>query len=261
MKTDFFKNRKLWLTGASSGIGQACAIEFARRGAQLAISGRDVTALSLVKSSILQENPQATVIIVPFDVTDKKAYPAVIDAINTQLGGVDTAFFNAGISQLVDVKQFTSAPFEQIMAVNYFGMVYGIEAVLPLLRASKTAQLVGMASIAAYGGLPMGQAYSASKAAVRNLLQGLAIDLRKQHIAVSIVCPGFIDTRLIRKNNFYMPLLMTPTQAAVIIADGIANKRYEIHFPKSLSVLFKVVTSLPGWLYVRLMAHTRHRAR
>src|SRR5208283_1068544 len=119
------------------------------------------------------------------------------------------------------------------------GIANGIEAVLPVLRNSPHAQLVGMSSTLAYGPLPRAEAYGASKAAIRYLLEGLRIDLAAEHIPVSVVCPGFVKTPLTDRNDFPMPCLIGVEEAARRIVDGVAAQTAEIHFPKRFSLTYK----------------------
>ena len=245
-----FAGRRIWITGASTGIGRAVAIELAARGAVVVASARNRDALEeLVKAS-----PSGRVTALALDVTDRQATLDAVKTIRQRLGGLDIAFFNAGTCEYVDVRRFDSALFERAMQTNFLSMVYGIEAVLPLLRQSARPQLVGMSSSVAYRGLPRAEAYGASKAAIRHMLEALRIDLARENIAVSIVCPGFVRTPLTEQNDFPMPFAIEADEAARRIADGIAAQRHEIHFPKRFTVAFKLFTLLPSRLYTRLCA-------
>ncbi len=165
------------------------------------------------------------------------------------MGGLDIAFLNAGICEYVDVATFDSAVFERTMKTNFLSMVYGIEAMLPLLREGRQPQLIGMSSTVAYRGLPRAEAYGASKAAIKHLFESLQIDLQRDGIAVSVVCPGFVRTPLTDRNDFPMPFLVEVDEAARRIVDGIEARRPEIHFPKRFSIPFKLLALLPHRLY------------
>ena len=169
-------------------------------------------------------------------------------------------FFNAGTAEYVDIQRFDSALFERVLQANFMSMVYGIEAVLPLLRESPRPLLVGMSSTVAYAGLARGEAYGASKAAVRNMLQGLRIHLLPERIPVCVVCPGFVRTPLTDKNDFPMPLRIEPQEAARHIVAGMAREREEIHFPKVFSLTYKLLSSLPSALYTRIMSATARQS-
>lgn len=244
------KGRRVWVTGASAGIGRAVTLELVRRGATVVASARNEQALT----ELARECGNDRVVVLPFDVTDRSANQRAADEIRRCLGGLDMAFFNAGTCEYVDVTKFDSALFERTMQTNFLSMVYGLEAILPLLRQSPAPQLVGMSSTMAYGGLPRSEAYGASKAAIKNLFESLQIDLLHEGISVSVVCPGFVRTPLTDRNDFPMPFRIEADEAARRIVDGIEAKKPEIHFPKRFSLLFKFLTLLPSRLYIRLCA-------
>jgi len=249
MKRISVEDRRVWVTGASSGIGRAVTIELARRGARVVASARNAAALE-----VLAEACGDRVVALPLDVTDREANHRAVEEISRRLGGLDIAFFNAGTCEYVDMTKFDSAIFERTIRTNFLSIVYGIEAALPLLRHSPAAQLVGMSSTVAYRGLPRAEAYGASKAAIRNLFQSLQIDLSREAIRVSVVCPGFVRTPLTDRNDFPMPFRLDAGEAARRLVDGIEAGRPEIHFPRRFSVLFKAMALLPDRLYLRLCA-------
>ena len=241
-------DRRVWVTGASAGIGRAVVLELARRGARVVASARNEQALD----ELARDGGGDRVITLPLDVTDREANQRAAETIRQRLGGLDIAFFNAGTCEYVDVAKFDSAIFERTMQTNLLSMVYGIEAVLPLLRGGRMPQLVGMSSTVAYRGLPRTEAYGASKAAIKHLFESLQIDLLRDGIAVSVVCPGFVRTPLTDRNDFPMPFLVEAEEAARRIVDGIEARRPEIHFPKRFSIPYKLLALLPNRLYVAL---------
>lgn len=245
----YFQDKRIWLTGASSGIGRACAAHFVSLGAKVALSARNAQALESLVAELGQDNTLS----VPLDVTDARANQHAVETLTAHWGGLDMVFLNAGNARYVDVQNFSSEIFVDMMQINYLSLVYGIEAALPALRQSTQPHLVGMSSVAAYAGLPRGEAYGASKAATRNMLQGLGIHLRHENIPVSIVCPGFVRTPLTDKNDFPMPMRIEAEDAAKIIAKELAQGREEIHFPKRFSYLMKCLASLPSPWYRRLL--------
>ena len=247
-----FKDKRVWITGASSGIGEAVALEMAKLGAKVAISARNEAALNKVAARIGKHNA----LVIPIDVTDKTQNQQAVKRIEQQWGGLDIALFNAGTAEYIDIKNFDSAIFERTITTNFLSMVYGIEAVLPSLRNSTTAQLGGMSSTVSFAGVPRAEAYGASKAAIRNMLQALRIHLVQENIDVFTVCPGFVRTPLTDKNDFPMPMRVEVDDAAKIIVNGIAKKKAEIHFPKVFSWTYKLLSYLPSGLYTRLMLNT-----
>lgn len=249
---NYFDNKKVWITGASSGIGREMVLELARRGAQLAISGRNSETLMELKKTIGRDDT----LCLAFDVTDKLANLEAAKVIREHWHGLDIAFFNAGTAEYIDIDRFDSDIFERTIKTNFLSMVYGIEAALPLLQGRTDAQLGGMSSAVSFGGIPRAEAYGASKAAVRNMLQALRVHLVHKNIHVFTVCPGFVRTPLTDKNDFPMPLCIEAEEAAKIIVDGIAKRKSEIHFPKAFSIPYKIIASLPSVLYTKLMLNT-----
>lgn len=241
------QGRRVWLTGASYGIGRALALELARRGCRLGLSARSRDALEELARECGNES-----FALPLDATDREANARAADEILRRFGGLDIALFNAGSCEYVDVKRFDSSLFERMMRINFLGVIYGIEAALPMLRHSPEPQIVGMSSAAAYRGLPRAEAYGASKAAVRHMLQALRLDLAPMNIPVTIVCPGFVRTPLTDKNDFEMPMIVEANWAARKIADGVARYEHEIHFPKLFTGFLKCLGMLPSPLYSRL---------
>ncbi|MBV6469041.1 MAG: 3-phenylpropionate-dihydrodiol/cinnamic acid-dihydrodiol dehydrogenase [Nitrospirae bacterium] len=242
--------RRVWVTGASSGIGRAVAVELVRRGATVIASARNESPLH----HLVEQCGGDRLAAVPCDVSDPVANRRAASEIVGQFGGLDVAVLNAGTCEYVEVDRFDSAVFERTMRSNFLSMVYGIEAVLPLLRQSPAPHLVGMSSTVAYAGLPRAEAYGASKAAIRYLLESLRIDLYRLGITVSVVCPGFVRTPLTDRNDFPMPFRIEAEDAARRIVDGIEAGKAEIHFPKRFSLAFKLLTLLPTRLYLRLCA-------
>ena len=140
-----------------------------------------------------------------------------------------------------------------MIQTNFMSMVYGVEAVLPLLKCSKTPHLVGMSSAVAYLGLPRSEAYGASKAAIRNFLESLRVSLAKDNICVSIVFPGFVKTPLTDRNDFPMPGLITATKAAQQIVKGIQNRTLDIKVPLWFVWTIQFISILPSQLRLWLL--------
>lgn len=242
--------RRAWVTGASSGIGREVALELGRRGCRVALSARRAEALDALAGEIGPDRA----LVLPFDVADRAANREAAARIREHWGGLDIAMLNAGLCEYMDPPSFDSALFARTMQVNFLGICYGIEAVLPLLRESGCGQLIGMGSTAGYRGLPRAEAYGASKAAINYLFESIRLDLLEEGIAVSLICPGFVRTPLTAQNEFAMPFLVESDRAGKIIVDGIARKTEEIHFPRRLSYLLKFLRALPSPMYTWIMA-------
>jgi NAD(P)-dependent dehydrogenase (short-subunit alcohol dehydrogenase family) len=196
------------------------------------------------------------------DVTDRDAVTKTVAAIEADLGGIDLAILNAGGHVPAGPVRFDGQQAVDTMTVNYFGVVYGIEAVVPGMLARKRGYIAGMASVSGYRALPAAGAYGASKAALIHLLNSIRFDLEPHGIRVTVINPGFVRTPLTDRNRFAMPLLMPVDEAAARIVEGLERERKEIHFPKPLSWTLKALRVLPYPLYERIIWHaTRGRRR
>ena len=241
-----FENKVVWITGASSGLGLALA--------ELLVANCEHVFVTARSKDKLERSfgDYSNVTIVDGDITKIEVNRSIAAEIDSQFGRLDCVILNAGNAEYIDIKNFGYEPFERMMNINFVSMVKGIEVALPLLRKSSSPYLVGMSSSVAWQGLPQGEAYSASKAAIRNLFQGLRIELAQENIDVSWICPGFVKTPLTDKNTFDMPLIIEPEQAALEIIKGLEKQTPEIHFPKLFTRMLKLISMLPtrlsSWL-------------
>ena len=253
---DHFKNKVIWITGASSGIGRALVIALSEIDCQLFITSRSKEKLKETVEQCAHKN----IVVLEGDLTSKQVNQELVASIQESCGRLDIAIFNAGTCEYVDIENFDSELFIRQMDTNFTSMVYGIEAALPLLKKSNQAQLIGMSSTSAYLGLPRAEAYGATKAAIRNLFSALRISLQPYHISASVICPGFVETELTAQNDFEMPALISAQQASTHILKGIAAHTQEIHFPKRFSVTLKFIASLPNplvsWLVKKFVVRT-----
>jgi len=241
--------RRIWLTGATAGIGLACAREFVRRGARVAASARTVSALE----ALVAELGADAVLSVPLDAGDRDANHRAVAAIERAWGGLDTAVWNAGTCEFVEEDRFDAALIERIHRTNFLSVVYGMEAALPLLARGTKPHLVGVSSSAAWLPLPRSEAYGSSKAAMRFLLDSFRLRSEARGIWVTGVYPGFVRTPLTAHNDFPMPFMVEPEEAARRIADGLEARRREIHFPRRLTWFMKAMTFMPLWMYQALV--------
>lgn len=240
MKDPGLMNARVWLTGASSGIGAALVPQLVAAGARVAISARRKDLLDALAAA--QAGP---VLVVPCDVTDRAAVLEAAGTIVAAFGGLDLAILNAGGSASVSVDRFSTEPFVQTFALNYFGVLHAIEAVLPTMQAQRAGHLAVVSSASAYNPMASLSAYGASKAAISYTMDALRDELAPWHIDVSLVCPGFIRTPLTAKNA-RMPFLMEVDEAARRILEGLQARRPEVHFPRRLTWPLKLVRRLPG---------------
>ncbi|CCH85562.1 Short-chain dehydrogenase/reductase [Modestobacter italicus] len=242
---------RIWVTGASSGIGAALARELADRGAHLAVSARSVDALTEVAGGRM--------VVVPLDVTDRAATVAAGGAVREALGGLDVAVLNAGTWSRFHVEPWDSSLFAEHLQVNVMGAVHTLEAVLPQMLAAGRGRVVGTASVAGYRGLPGSEAYGAGKAALLNLLEALRGSVGPRGVVVQTVSPGFVRTPMTDRNRFPMPFLIEPEAAARTIADGIARDKAEIVFPLPMAVSMKLARLVPVRAWTALTAAMARR--
>lgn len=234
MSNSDFSDRVVWITGASAGIGRAMAFEMADRGARLALSARREDKLNEIADDC---NTDET-LVVPLDVTDREGNKKVVEEIVDEYGRLDVAFFNAGVFGTLGDKAFDADVFEWNMDVNYFGIVYGIEAALPHLKESDEGYVVGMSSGAAYTPLARGSSYGSSKVAVKYMLDSLnhEWDVKEYDLDVSVICPGVVKTPMTEDEEFpYEPppsfFEVSPEWSANYIADKMERRVHEIRFP------------------------------
>lgn len=249
MATYDFAGRRVWITGASSGIGLAVAQALAAKGARVALSARRAEPLQRA-AALCGERALA----LPADVSGRDGNRTAISGLDREWGGVDAVILNAGTCEYVDVSDFDAALFERQMQANFLSVVHGVEAALPLLRSSAAPLLVGVSSLSVYAPLTRAQAYGASKSALRYLMRGLRVDLLREGIPVAVVYPGFVRTPLTDRNDFSMPFIMEPQAAAGHIVRALERGRGEIRFPSRLSLLVRALGALPAGLGARVAA-------
>lgn len=228
----------IWIIGASDGIGAALAREWAARGARLILSARSEDKLRELAASLGPEH-----IVVPLDVADRISVNEAAKEIAayTPLDRVIhlAALYDPGLMSDLSPKRAA-----QIVTVNLMGSFHIAQIAPTLLRAG--GQLAFCGSVAGYIGLPQGQIYSATKAGVINLAESLRAELSGR-FDVRLLCPGFVDTRLTRRNDFTMPAIVTPEIAACAIIDGLNSRRFEVHFPRRFTYVLKLLSALPYW--------------
>lgn len=244
MSDTFYQDRHYWIIGASDGIGAALAEELSMRGARLTISARREAALETVAARCF-----GSVTPRPMDLADPEDLRQTLNAA-TAHGPLDGVICAAALYDPATVTDMDLEAAERLMRVNLLGPLALGKYVPEKLRPG--GQLVFVGSVAGYVGLPGGQPYSASKAAVANLAESLALELADR-VDVRLVSPGFVRTRLTDKNDFDMPELMEPEAAASAIADGLARPGFEIHFPKRFTRKLKVLRTLPYGMRLRLL--------
>lgn len=235
-----------WIIGASSGIGEALAIELAKKGHAVAVSARRKERLHEVLSHCPQTQQH---LAIPLDVTDANTLQAAYDTILSRWTQIDSVIYMAGDYTPMTLEEMTANAYESIYQINVLGAFRMVELILPYyLKQSFKGQIAICASVAGYRGLPQSQPYGSTKAALINLTESLAVDLGDK-IDIKLICPGFVKTRLTDKNTFSMPMRITPDQAAKKIAQGLHKKRFEITTPWLFTRLMKLLKVMPFSLY------------
>ncbi|HLO63467.1 MAG TPA: SDR family NAD(P)-dependent oxidoreductase [Azonexus sp.] len=242
-KISAWTGRRVWLVGASSGIGAAVAKELDRRGARLALSARSADKLQALGIE------QA--LLLPCDATDAAALACARQSLLAAWGGVDLVVYLAGDYVPMTADAFDLARAEQVIAVNFNGALRLAASVLPDLQPGGGIAFV--ASVAGYRGLPKALCYGPGKAALIHFAECLHLDLEARGIGVWVINPGFVQTRLTAQNDFAMPALLTPEQAASATLDGFATGDFEIHFPKRFTRVLKLLSLLPYRWYFPLI--------
>ncbi len=236
-----------FITGASTGIGAALAVEFGCRGHKVGIIARRPELLAEVAKQVEAAGGKAA--YAAADVTRRSDLAEAIASLEAQLGPCDLLVANAGIGEPTPAQKAPIEAIERILDLNVRGVLYAIGAVLPGMVARKSGHIAAVSSVAGFRGLPGTGGYSASKAYVTTLLESFRVDLKRKGVAVTSINPGFIETPLTSVNKFPMPFLMKTDRAARIIADGLERRRAEITFPLPMKLLMNFARLLPNWLY------------
>jgi short-subunit dehydrogenase len=241
-----WRNRSVWLIGASSGIGQATAHALHAKGARVVVSARKADLLQ----SFVDSHPDSQAVVL--DVCDNAAIAQAAKYVQAQQG-LDVVIYCAGYYKPVRATHYSLDEMLQHQEVNYLGALRVLDAVLPILTAQGHGHISLVSSVAGYRGLPMSLGYGPTKAALIHLAEALYLDLSPFGIGVSLVNPGFVATPLTAQNSFHMPALIQPSDAAQAMLRGWAKGKFEIHFPKRFTLWLKFMRLLPYSIYFRLV--------
>ena len=232
--------KRVLITGATSGIGQALALDYAEKGWQVFACGRNQQVLGNLRE-------KSNISTLTFDISDKQQ----IAEATASLEDLDLLILNAGNCEYIDdARHFDSDLFERVITTNLLAVGYCLAILLGKIKSG--GQLALMGSSASYLPFPRAEAYGSSKAAVAYLAKTLAIDLLPEKISVSLICPGFVKTPLSDKNDFVMPMLISAEQAAEYIVKGLDKRKKEIHFPLKFTLLLKLFAYLPGFIWRKI---------
>lgn len=243
----FENQKKIWVTGASSGIGKAVAEKFANEGWRVAVSARRKDILEKMSEKLNISSYQ-------LDVTDAKKCKEVFEKIIEDFNSIDLCFFCSGTYDPKKEKDINIEQNKFVMETNYFGTVNCVKAVEDYFKKNKKGHISIVSSIAGYRGLPNSSGYGPSKAALTNFTESIYFNFKKYNVKVSLISPGFIKTALTDKNDFAMPFIRSPEFAAEKIFKGLSkNRTFETHFPKQLTLFVKFLRILPYRLYLFLI--------
>jgi len=249
---------RVFLTGASSGIGEALARGYASAGATLGLYARREAELARLATALAP----ATVVTYAGDVRDHDALARAADDFVARFGAPDAVIANAGVSRGTLTSHREDLPaFQAVFDINVIGMVATFQPFIAPMRAAQRGALVGIASIAGFRGLPGAGAYSGSKAAAIAYLESLRVELRGTGVAVVTICPGFIATPLTANNPYRMPFLMQPDIAARKMIGAIARRKRFYVLPWQMGILAGLLKGLPRPLFDRVTANRPHKPR
>ena len=240
-----FSEKRVWVIGASSGIGEACAKALLSQGAKVALSSRRVERLNQIAVNGAKDQS----LIIPLDVTDdtklQDGYKSILDA----WGGIDLLLFVSGMYVPLRADHFDYKIAENTIDANLLGPMRAVALVLPEMLKAHSGHIAIVGSVAGYSGLPKALAYGPSKAAIINFCENLYYDLLPTGVSVHMISPGFVATEATAQNDFEMPALITADVAAQEILTGIQKGEFDIHFPKRFSRFLKLLRILPYPIY------------
>ncbi len=246
-----FSGKRVWVIGASSGIGEACAKALLLAGAQVALSSRRIERLN----QIAELGAVNQTLVIPLDVTSNIQLQTGYQRILDTWGGVDLLLFVSGMYVPLRADDFNIKVAEQIIDANLMGPMRAVALVLPAMLKAYDGHIAIVGSVAGYSGLPKALAYGPSKAAIINFCENLYYDLLPLGVSVHMISPGFVATEATAQNDFKMPALISAKEAAYEILTGIEKGEFDIHFPKRFSRILKFLRILPYPLYFWMVRH------
>ncbi len=255
---NFWKDKTVFLTGASSGIGEAIAVEMAKRGAILGLVARRKEQLLQIAQKI--ESLGGTVSCFPCDVKNKHDMFGAALNFRNEFGKIDILVANAGIGGNNEkTRNLVPGAVAEVIDINLIGAVNSVSAVLPDMLEKGSGQLVAVSSLAGIRGLPRSAAYSASKAGMTAFFESVRLDVQKRGVAVSIIQPGFIKTPLTSGRENKMPFIMELEDAVPLFLNAIEKQKKFASFPWQLAWFVRAGKVFPAWLYDRIAAGTKFR--
>lgn len=243
--TTNFAGKRYWIVGAADGLGAALAERLSRAGADLILSSRSADKLQALAASLPGRSQVQTV-----DIADDASVKSAAGAI----GQIDGVILMAAVYWPFGAKDWNADQATQMADVNFTGYMRVLGQVMPDFVKRDAGHIVITSSLSAFRGLPGSVGYTASKAAALSLAECMYADLKDTNIKTQVALPGFIKTRLTDKNDFSMPFLMTPEQAAQDMFEFMLTDRFKKSFPRAFALLFRASKFLPDWLYFRVFS-------
>ena len=240
-----FSGKRIWVIGASSGIGEACAKALLLKGAKVALSSRRVERLN----QIALNGAVDQALVIPLDVTDDAQLQDGYQTILNAWGGIDLLLFVSGMYVPLRADNFDIHVAEKTINANLLGPMRAVAIVTPEMLKAQSGHIAIVGSVAGYSGLPKALAYGPSKAAIINFCENLYYDLLPSGVSVHMISPGFVATEATAQNDFEMPALISAEEAANEILIGIQKGEFDIHFPKRFSRFLKFLRILPYPMY------------
>ena len=237
--------KRYWLVGASEGLGRALAEELSRQGVDLVLSARSAERLQELADTLANDAQ-----VVPVDIADSSSVRAAAE----QAGDIDGVVFLAGVYWPFKATEWDPEKVEKMCDVNFTGAARVVGSVLPQMVARDRGHIVLTGSLSGFRGLPGASGYAPSKAGVMAMAESMYADLKGTGVAVQIANPGFIKTRLTEKNDFNMPFIMEPEDAAKEMIWLMRSERFKHSFPRVFASFFRIGQFLPDWLYYRVFA-------
>ena len=254
----FWQDKVVFLTGASSGIGEALALAIAKRGAALGLVARRRELLDDLADRCRKFDIKVRVF--PLDVTDEEALYEAADEMRGEFGRIDILIANAGIGgNDEETRAYTPRAVRKVIDTNLIGAVNAVHAVAPQMAERGSGHLVAISSLAGFRGLPKSAAYSASKAGMTAFFESVRLDLKHSGVDVTIIQPGFIRTPLTSGRTNKMPFLMELDDAIPLFLKAIEKKKKFAAFPLQLATLVRAGKIMPAWLYDRIAGRARYR--
>jgi short-subunit dehydrogenase len=251
---NFWTDKTVMITGASSGIGKGLALDIAARGARLGLLARRQDLLDEIVRAV-----KGRAVAVTADVRDAHAMKAAADRVRRELGPIDMLIANAGIGTSAHVAQLDPDHMANVININVLGAANSVAAVVPQMVERGHGQLVAISSLAAYRGLPKSAAYCASKAALSAYFESVRLDLRNTGVTVTIIHPGFIKTPLTAGREAKMPYLMELDDAIPKIVSAIEKGKKSIAFPWQLATVVRAGMLMPAFMYDWIAARNSFR--